>query len=112
MKKADQPTYIQRDLNLDYHTFPKVNKYWNLLFQHSFIPAVTRSPRISENKAILTDNINRNSFIDSSTTTGILKVDVSDHFPVFIAHELSQIAFRKKDTFVTRRDLSKNLKNY
>ena len=27
MKKADQPTYIQRDLNLDYHTFPKVNKY-------------------------------------------------------------------------------------
>ena len=36
----------------------------------------------------------------------ILKVDVSDHFPVFLVDESSQIDSSKKETFVNRRVLS------
>ena len=55
-KKADRQLNIQGDLNLnllDYHTCAKVNKYLNLLFQHSFIPAVTRPTRIFKNNSTL-----------------------------------------------------------
>ena len=48
--------------------------------------------------------MNRNGFVYLSITLeGILKVDVSDHFPIFPAN---QIDSSKKDSFVTRRDLS------
>ena len=36
----------------------------------------------------------------------ILKGDVSDHFPVFLVDESSQIDSSKKETFVNRRVLS------
>ena len=49
-KKAYRPIYIQGSLNLnllDYQSCPKVNKYLNHLFQHSFISVVTRPIRMT-----------------------------------------------------------------
>ena len=51
------------------------------------------------------DHINTNSFIDSSITTKILKVNVSDHltffffFAVVVVNELYQIKSNNKEIF-------------
>ena len=50
--------------------------------------------------------MNTNSIIDSSITTGILKIDVSDRSPVFLVNESSKIDLSKKDTFAIGRNLS------
>ena len=71
-KKEGQPIYIQVDLYLNfvnYQSCLKVNKILNLLFQHSFMPVVTRPSRISKNNAALIDNMNINSFSDWNTAT-------------------------------------------
>lgn len=79
-EKSDHPIYTQCNLNLnllDYQKRLKVNRYLrylNFLSQHCFIVTVTRPTM---------DHINTNSFIDSSITTKILKVNVSDHLTFF-----------------------------
>ena len=50
--------------------------------------------------------MNTSSIIDSSITTGTLKVDVSNRSPVFLVNESSQIDLNKKDTFAIGRNLS------
>ena len=39
--------------------------------------------RVTKNNATLTDYIITNSFMDQENLTGILKTDISDHFPSF-----------------------------
>ena len=51
------------------------------------------------------------SFIDSSITTRIFKIDVSDHFPDFLVNEKSQTD--SSNNFLIRRDLSsKNIEGF
>ena len=60
-------TYIRGDINLNilgYQSFCKVNKYLNLLSQHSFLPVVTKPSKVSKNNAALIDHVNTSSFDD------------------------------------------------
>lgn len=93
-EKTDQPIYIQDDLNLnllDYQSCSKVNKYLNLLFQYSVVQPVSRPTRICKNNATSIDHKNTTSFVDSSITTGLLKINVLDYFLVFFVSESFQI---------------------
>ena len=96
---TNQPIHIQGDLYLsiwDYQSSLKVNKYLNLLFQHSFILAVTRPTRVPKT---LMKHLNTNSFAHSSIATRIFKVDVSDRFPVFRKSRLISSWLEQKRLF-------------
>ena len=54
-----------------------------MIFQHSLVPIVNKPTRVTKNNATLIDYIITNSFTDRENLTGILKTDVSDHFPIF-----------------------------
>ena len=91
--------YITDDFNLnllDYKTNTKVKSYLNMIFAHSFIPLINKPTRISRNNATLIDHILTNTFMSEKYLTGIIKTDISDHFPVFFVTdtEINKTTFR------------------
>ena len=85
-KTTDKTCFLVGDLNLnliDYQSNAKVRNFVNLIFQHSLVPIVNKPTRVTKNNATLIDYIITNSFTDQKNLTGILKTDISDHFPIF-----------------------------
>ena len=84
-KTTDKTCFLVGDLNLnliDYQSNAKVRDFVNLIFQY-LVPIVNKPTRVTENNATLIDYIITNSFMDQENLTGILKTDISDHFPIF-----------------------------
>ena len=85
-KTTDKTCFLVGDLNLnliDYQSNAKFRDFVNLIFQHSLVPIVNKPTRVTKNNATLIDYIISNSFMDQENLTGILKTDISDHFPIF-----------------------------
>ena len=85
-KTTDKTCFLVGDLNLnliDYQSNAKVRNFVNLIFQHSLVPIVNKPTRVTKNNATLIDYIITNSFTDQENLSGILKTDISDHFPIF-----------------------------
>ena len=85
-KTTDKICFLVGDFNLnliDYQSNGKVRDFVNLIFQHSLVPIVNKPTRVTKNNATLNDYIITNSFMDQENLTGILKTDISDHFPIF-----------------------------
>ena len=64
---------------------------------------VNKPTRVTKNNATLIDYIITNSFMDQENLTGILKTDISDHFPIFtisVEHRLD--SSDKKVTIIKR----------
>ena len=74
------------DLNLnllDYRTNTKVKDCLNLTFQNFLIPVINKPTRITKTNATLIDHILTNDFVNTDSSTGIVKIDILDHFPIF-----------------------------
>ena len=83
----------------------------NKLYEHSFIPLISRPTPFNINSSSLIDNIFSNRPYDS-LVSGILITDVSDHFPLFYISKLNnpqnkKIAIKRE----TRITFDKNFKN-
>ena len=83
--------YLLGDFNIDlykYHSNPDTAEFFDLLYSYSFIPLIDKATRVSSSTASVIDNI----FTNQSTTThktGVIKADISDHYPVFSISEMS-----------------------
>ena len=71
----------------------------------SLVAIVNKPTKVTKNNDILIDYIITNSFMDQKSLTGILKTDISDHFPIFtisLKHRLDssdkKITIRKRIT--------------
>ena len=85
-KTTNKTCFLIGDLNLnliDYQSNAKVRDFVNLIFQHSLVLIVNKPTRVTKNNATLIDYIINDSFMDQEILTGILKTDISDHFPIF-----------------------------
>ena len=111
----NKPFYITGDFNLnllDYKTNTKVKSYLNMIFAHSFIPLINKPTRVSRNNATLIDHILTNTFMSEKYLTGIIKTDISDHFPVFFVTD-TEINKTEKPRFIFRREINDaNLKQF
>ena len=86
-KNKRKDLYIVGDLNLkllDYSTNSKVTDYLNIVFQNLLIPMIYKPTRASKSNATIIDHILTNSFLNTDCFTGIIKIDISDHFPIFL----------------------------
>ena len=78
---------IGMDQNLDLlkvNTHKHTSDFLNTIFEHSFVPCISKPTRVTHTSASLIDNIyvkvtNNNSKLNSA----ILVFDISDHFPIF-----------------------------
>ena len=83
-KNNGKDLYIVGDLNLnllDYSTNSKVKDYLNIVFQNLLISMINKPIRVSKSNATIIDHILTNSFLNTDCFTGIIKTDISDHFP-------------------------------
>ena len=75
-KTTDKTCFLVGDLNLNLIDYESNAK-------HSLVPIVNKPTRVAKNNATLIDYIITNSFTDQENLTGILKTDISNHFPIF-----------------------------
>ena len=67
---------------LDHITNTKVKDYLNLAFQDFLIPVINKPTRKTKTDTTLTDHILTNNFVNTDSSTGIAKTDISYHFPI------------------------------
>ena len=72
------------------------------MYSNALLPCITKPTRVTPKTASLIDNIFCNGDIDDRRIfTGILYMDISDHFPIFyIDHDTKA---KQKETFFTKR---------
>ncbi|XP_065679652.1 uncharacterized protein LOC136094047 [Hydra vulgaris] len=76
------------DLNIDCLKYKKnatTKLFFDNMFQHCIFPIINKPTRITPNSISAIDNILTNAFQDSSLKTGIVKTDISDHFPIYFS---------------------------
>ena len=88
LKKTENITsYMGGDLNLnlpDHSTNEKVQDCFNFIFQKFFASVINLPTRVIKNNATLFVHILINAFVNTKSSTGIGKSDLSDHFPIFV----------------------------
>ena len=84
-KISNKVHHIEGDFNLnllDHENSRKVQGFLNLIYQNCMIPTINKPTRVTRETSTAIDHILTNSFIDTIIKTGIIKSDVSDHFPI------------------------------
>ena len=71
--------------SLKYHENAKTKHFYDNIFEKGAIPIIKRPTRISEHSASLVDNIVTTDIFSNSLKKGMIKSDVSDHFPIFFS---------------------------
>ena len=98
-KNNGKDLYITGDLNLnllDHSTNSKVKDNLNIVFQNLLIPMIDKPTRISKSNATIIDRILTKSFLNIDCFTGVIKTDISDHFPI---------------TLISNEEISENAKH-
>ena len=75
---------------LKYHKNAKTKYFFDNIFERGTTPIINWSTWISEHSASLIDNILTTDIFNSSLKKGIIKWDVSDHFPIFFSIRLTK----------------------
>ena len=86
--RGNKKMFFLGDYNLnclDYQNNTKVRNFFDILFSYGMIPIINKPTRVTKTSATAIDNIFINSFFNDSIETGIVKTDISDHFPIFVA---------------------------
>ena len=72
------------------------------------MPVINNPTRVTKNTATAIDHIFINSVTTTKFKTGIIKSDISDHFPVFFVTDYNIHIKKTKERFMFRRDLTVN----
>ena len=76
--------YIMSDMNIELlkcHSHQQTGRYLDMIYSFDLLPVITKPTRITSHTATLIDHIYTNTV--NRLTSGIVLVDISDHFPVF-----------------------------
>ena len=84
----------------------KVQNFLNIIFGHSMMPVINKPTRVPKNTATTIDHIFINSVTTTKFKTGIIKSDISDHFPIFVVSNYNIHIKETKECFKFRRNLS------
>ena len=115
LKTRGRIVYFVGDLNLnvlDYSSNKVVQNFINLTFQNGLFPLINKPTRITRKSSTAIDNIITNNYSNNSfPQSGIVKTDITDHFPIFtIAHQLNETL--KKPYPFFKRYVNENSLNY
>ena len=85
-KTSGKNVFIVGDLNinsLDYESTEPVQNLFILVFQNGFLPLIQRATRVTKTTATAIDHIITDAIFKNKMTSGIIKTDITDHFPIF-----------------------------
>ena len=98
--------FILGDFNnncLNYHEKAHIKLFYDNLFQHGTVPLINKPTRVTSNSVSIIDNIFTNCIFDISLKKGIIKSDITDHFPIFVALNVSNCKLNTRKVKVTKR---------
>ena len=104
-------SYMIGDFNMNclkYHENVKTKYFYNNIFEKGAIPIINRPNRISELSASLIDNLLTTDIFNNSLKKGMIKSDVSDHFPIFFSIRLTKEKLQKGVIKIKERVSSKH----
>ena len=82
------------DLNINvlgYESNKKIQHFLSSIFQYNMIPTINKPTRVARNTAIVIDHIITNTAISGvQHRSGIIKTDISFHFPIVFGLNLCQ----------------------
>ena len=103
------------DLNLnflDHKTKTKVKDYLNLTFLNFLIPVINKPTKITKTNAALIDHILTNDFVNTGSSTGIVKIDIADHFPNRLIRSAQFFNNIQNKTTIRKREINEKSKQY
>ena len=78
----------------------------NIVFENLLIPVINKPARVSKSNATIIDHFLANSFLNTYCFTGIVKTDISDHFPIFLISN-EKISENAKHVTIRKRVINK-----
>ena len=90
----------------DFEQNKKVQNFLNIMFGHSMMPFINKPTRVTKNTATGINHIFINSVTTTKFKTGIIKLDISDHFPIFFVAGYNIHIKETEERFIFRCDLS------
>ncbi|XP_065652985.1 uncharacterized protein LOC136080294 [Hydra vulgaris] len=103
--------YCIGDFNInsfDYYENQSSKNFFNGLFETGTIPLINRPTRITSHSSSLIDNILTTDFFNKSLKKGIIKTDVSDHFPIFFSICVNLKKEKQGKVFIKKRLINNN----
>ena len=73
-------------LNINFFNYDNnalVKNFFNLIFQSGFLPLIQRATRVARATTTAIDHIITDAILESTMNSGIVKGNISDHFPIF-----------------------------
>ena len=80
----------------------------NLMFRQCLIPTINKSTCVTQNRATAIDHIITKSVINAEFKTGIIKTDISNHFPIFFIFKCVVDSTEVREEFIYKRNYSGN----
>ena len=84
-KDSTKSFFLVGDLNLNslgYASSTPFKNLFNLVFENGIFPVINRPTRVTLVRATAIDYILTNTNMDQDFKNGIIKLDISDHFPI------------------------------
>ena len=72
------------------------------------MPKINKQTRITKKSATAIDHIMTNTFVHADITTGIIKTDISDHFPIFLISKTQGINIYPQKSSILKRHINTN----
>ena len=85
-----------------------VQSFVNFMFQNDLIPTVNKPTRVTRNTATAIDHVITNSVINAEFKKGIIKTDISDHFPIFFIFKCVVYTIEAREEFIYKQNYSGN----
>ena len=101
--------YILGDINIDLKhcgDHEATKSYIDMLFSNMCCPIITKATRVTDSTATIIDHIYSNCVIDQELHSGVIKDNISDHFPVFVSTS------QKAPKNIIQRKLVRDYKNF
>ena len=83
-----------------------------MTFQNVLIPLINKRTRVAKANATLIDHSLTNDFLDTVSSTGIVKSDISDHFPIFLITSAQYLDNIQNKTTIRKREINEKSRQY
>ena len=83
----NKPLYLLGDFNVNVlknDNNKGAKSFVDLIFQYGSLPTINKPTRVTRNISTAIDIIITNTCINNNLETGIIKTDITDHFPIFL----------------------------
>lgn len=111
---ANKEILVMGDLNLDYlHCCNNklIHESYNNFLLHGLVPLISKPTRVTSTSKTIIDNILTN-YSNGNLKTGVIKTDLSDHFPIFV-HMDNFSTTSSKTVETKKRNFNKtNIQNF